>query len=48
MRVGPEKRLSIKKAEELILLNWSVGEDSSESLGTARRSNPVNPKGNHS
>ena len=30
VRVGPERKLS---AEELMLLNYGVGEDSGESLG---------------
>ena len=36
VRVGLWRKLS---AEELMLLNWSVGEDSWESLGPQRRSN---------
>ena len=44
VRVGPWRRLS---AEELMLLNCAVGEDSWVSW-TAKRSNQFNPKGNQS
>ena len=44
MRVGPRRKLS---AEELMLLNCGVGEDSLESLGL-QGDQPTNPKGNQS
>ena len=44
VRAGPEKRLSMK---ELMPLNCSPEEDSSESLGQ-HETKPVNPKGNQS
>ena len=44
VRVGLERKLS---AEELMLLNCSVGEDSGESLGL-QGVKRVNPKGNQS
>ena len=43
--VGPWRKLS---AEELMLLNCGVGEDSLRGPWAARRSNPVHPKGNQS
>ena len=42
MRVGPLRRLS---AEELMLSNCGVGEDSFESLLDCKEIKPVNPKG---
>ena len=44
MRVGPYRRLSIKK---LMLSNCGVGEDSRESPGL-QKINPANPKGDQS
>ena len=44
VRVGLQRKLS---AEELMLLNCGVGEDSWESLGL-QGDQPVHPKGNHS
>ena len=38
---------TIKKAEELMLLNCNVGEDSSESLDS-KEIQPVHPRGNQS
>ena len=38
---------TIKKAEELMLLNCNVGEDSSESLDS-QEIQPVHPRGNQS
>ena len=43
VRVGLWRKLS---AEELMLLNCGVGEDSWESLGVQRAPQPVHPKGN--
>ena len=45
VRVGLWRKLS---AEDLMLLNCGIGEDSWESPWTARRSNPAHPKGNQS
>ena len=42
VRVGPSRRLSTK---ELMLWNYGVGEDSSESLGL-QEIKSANPKGN--
>ena len=44
VRVGLQRKLS---AEELMLLNCGVGEDSRESLGL-QEIQPVHPKGNQS
>ena len=44
VRVGLQRKLS---AEELMLLNCGVGEDSRESLGL-QEIQPVHPKGNKS
>ena len=40
VKIGPERRLS---AEELMLLKYGAGEDSSESLNS-KDMKPVNPK----
>ena len=46
VRVGPSRRLN---AEESMLLNYGVGEDSRESLGQhSKETKPVNPKGDQS
>ena len=43
VRVGPQRKLS---AEELMLLNFGVGEETLESPLDSKETKPVNPKGN--
>ena len=45
VRVGPSRKLS---AEELMLLNCGVGEETLESPLDCKEITPINPKGNQS